>query len=99
MPSTSTKPKSTSEAKPSGQPGQPGQPGHASGTQIGVVESDIRNKTRKVVVRWTVKHPKYGKYLKKRTVLHVHDEGNESKKGDIVEVSPCRPLSKTKFSN
>lgn len=71
--------------------------GPVPGTQVGVVESDARDKTRKVVVRWTVKHPKYGKYLKKRTVLHVHDEANESRKGDTVEVAPCRPLSRTKF--
>jgi small subunit ribosomal protein S17 len=43
-----------------------------------------------------VKHPKYGKYLKKRTVLHVHDEKNVSKKGDRVEIAECRPISKTK---
>lgn len=67
-----------------------------TGTQIGVVESDVRQKTRKVVVNYLDKHPKYGKYVRKRTVLHVHDENNESKNGDLVEVAPCRPLSKTK---
>lgn len=68
----------------------------AKGARIGVVESDARDKTRKVVVQFLAKHPKYGKYLRKRTALHVHDEGNESKRGDRVEVAPCRPVSKTK---
>ena len=66
------------------------------GTRIGVVEADARDKTRKVVVSYMSKHPKYGKYIRKRTVLHVHDENNESHSGDRVEVAPCRPLSKTK---
>lgn len=66
------------------------------GTRIGTVESDRREKTRKVVIAYLAKHPKYGKYVKRRTVLHVHDEGNESRNGDVVEVAPCRPLSKTK---
>ena len=61
-----------------------------------MVESDARDKTRKVVVNYMTKHPKYGKYVRKRTVLHVHDENNESHSGDRVEVAPCRPLSKTK---
>lgn len=67
-----------------------------TGSRIGTVESDTRDKTRKVVVEFLAKHPKYGKYLRKRTVLHVHDEENASKKGDKVEVAPCRPVSKTK---
>jgi small subunit ribosomal protein S17 len=65
-------------------------------TKTGVVQSDQRDKTRKVVVSYLDPHPKYGKYIRKRTVLHVHDEKNESKVGDIVEVAQCRPLSKTK---
>ena len=64
--------------------------------KVGVVESDARSKTRKVAINFSVKHPKYGKYLKKRTVLHVHDENNESRKGDRVEIAECRPISKTK---
>lgn len=64
--------------------------------RVGVVESDARNKTRKVAINFSVKHPKYGKYLKKRTVLHVHDEQNVSHKGDRVEIAECRPISKTK---
>ncbi|MEN0020501.1 MAG: 30S ribosomal protein S17 [Planctomycetota bacterium] len=66
------------------------------GARIGVVESDARDKTRKVVVNYVAKHPKYGKFVKRRTVLQVHDEENVSALGDLVEVGPCRPISKTK---
>ena len=65
-------------------------------TRQGVVESDARDKTRTVVVGYLTRHPKYGKYIRQRTVLQVHDEGNESRKGDRVEVVPCTPISKTK---
>lgn len=65
-------------------------------TRVGVVESDKRSKTRKVVVSFKSMHPKYGKFVSKRTILHVHDEQNESKLGDTVEVAECRPVSKTK---
>jgi small subunit ribosomal protein S17 len=64
--------------------------------KIGIVESDKRAKTRKVAITFSVKHPKYGKYIRKRTVLHVHDEQNTSKTGDRVEIAECRPISKTK---
>jgi len=67
-----------------------------NGAKIGVVESDSRDKSRKVVIQYRTKHPKYGKYVSKRTVLHVHDEKNESHMGDVVEVAQCRPISKTK---
>ncbi len=67
------------------------------GIRQGVVETDARDKTRKVVIRFRAPHPKYGKYVSRRTVLHVHDENNESRTGDVVEVAPCRPMSKTKF--
>jgi small subunit ribosomal protein S17 len=62
----------------------------------GVVASDKGDKTIKVVVAFQTRHPKYGKYLKRRTVLHAHDEKNEAREGDTVEVAECRPLSKTK---
>ena len=65
-------------------------------TVVGVVASDKGNKTIKVVVNYQTKHPKYGKYLKRRTVLHAHDEKNDAKLGDTVEIAECRPLSKTK---
>jgi small subunit ribosomal protein S17 len=64
--------------------------------KVGIVESAARDKTRKVSIMYSVKHPKYGKYMRKRTVLHVHDEKNLSRKGDRVEVAECRPISKTK---
>ena len=63
---------------------------------IGVVTSDKVSKTRKVVFEYLARHPKYNKYVKRQTVLHVHDEKNESHVGDHVEVMQCRPLSKTK---
>jgi small subunit ribosomal protein S17 len=62
----------------------------------GVVASDKGNKTIKVVVNYQQRHEKYGKYLKRRTVLHAHDEKNEAKEGDTVEIAECRPLSRTK---
>lgn len=65
-------------------------------SRIGTVESDKRDKTRTVVVAFTAMHPKYGKYVRKRTVLQVHDEKNESRTGDRVEVAPVRPMSRTK---
>ena len=64
--------------------------------KTGVVESDSRDKTRKVVINFLTKHPKYGKYLRRRTVIQVHDENNESHVGDRVEIAECRPISKTK---
>jgi small subunit ribosomal protein S17 len=62
----------------------------------GVVASDKGDKTIKVVVNYQTKHPKYGKYLKRRTVLHAHDEKNEAREGDTVEIAECRPMSRTK---
>ncbi len=64
--------------------------------RVGIVESDTRDKSRRVAVSFTVKHPKYGKYMRRRTTLHVHDAQNVSKKGDRVEIAECRPVSKTK---
>ena len=62
----------------------------------GVVASDKGNKTIKVVVEYQTRHEKYGKFLKRRTVLHAHDEVNDAKLGDTVEIAECRPISKTK---
>ncbi len=64
--------------------------------RVGIVESDARDKSRRVSVSFTVKHPKYGKYMRRRTTLQVHDAENVSKKGDRVEIAECRPISKTK---
>jgi small subunit ribosomal protein S17 len=62
----------------------------------GVVASDKGDKTIKVVVAYQTRHEKYGKYLKRRTVLHAHDETNDAKEGDTVEIAECRPISRTK---
>ncbi|MCA9191241.1 MAG: 30S ribosomal protein S17 [Planctomycetales bacterium] len=63
---------------------------------IGVVTSDRASKTRRVEINRTVRHQKYGKFVKRKTVCHVHDENNESAVGDKVEIQECRPLSKLK---
>jgi small subunit ribosomal protein S17 len=65
-------------------------------TEIGIVKSDKMDKTRRVEVERLVPHPKYGKFLKRRTVCHAHDEGNTTHVGDIVEIMETRPLSKLK---
>jgi small subunit ribosomal protein S17 len=64
--------------------------------EIGVVTSDKMNKTRRVVVERLVPHPKYGKMMRRRTVCHAHDEHNQSRTGDLVEIMETRPLSKLK---
>jgi small subunit ribosomal protein S17 len=63
---------------------------------VGIVTSDKASKTRRVEINRTVKHPKYGKYIKRRSVCHVHDENNESAVGDKVEIQESRPLSRLK---
>src|SRR5216684_5596708 len=65
-------------------------------TAIGQVTSAKMNKTRRVEIGRLVKHVRYGKYIKRRTICHVHDEQNESRIGDTVEIMETRPLSKTK---
>ena len=65
-------------------------------TVTGVVVSNSGNKSVKVVIDFKVKHPKYGKYIKRRTKIGVHDEHNQSSVGDVVEITQCRPRSKTK---
>ncbi|HVS36118.1 MAG TPA: 30S ribosomal protein S17 [Gemmataceae bacterium] len=81
------------------QPTQPKAQPEARGrrrVEIGVVVSDKMNKTRRVEIPRLVKHPRYGKYIKRRTICHVHDEANDSHMGDTVEIMETRPLSKTK---
>lgn len=63
---------------------------------IGVVTSDKMDKSRRVEIDRLVKHKKYGKFIKSRTVCHTHDESNESKLGDTVEIIECPPKSKLK---
>ena len=65
-------------------------------TRIGVVSSNKMDKTITVEVERKVKHPLYGKFLKKTTKFHAHDERNEASVGDIVRIMETRPLSKTK---
>src|SRR5438552_9436033 len=65
-------------------------------TLTGVVTRDKMNKTRRVEIPRLVKHPRYGKYIKRRTVCYVHDENNETHAGDTVEIMETRPLSKLK---
>jgi len=65
-------------------------------TRTGTVVSDKSNKTIVVAVAFQKRHAKYGKYLRRHSKLHVHDENNECKVGDRVEVAYTRPLSKTK---
>jgi small subunit ribosomal protein S17 len=65
-------------------------------TLVGVVTGDKMSKTRRVEIQRLVKHPQYGKYIKRRTVCYVHDENNESHAGDVIEIMETRPLSKLK---
>jgi len=65
-------------------------------TVVGVVTRDKMNKTRRVEIPRLVKHARYGKYIKRRTICYVHDEKNESHAGDTVEIMETRPLSKLK---
>ena len=65
-------------------------------TAVGVVTSDKMKKTRRVEIPRLEKHPRYGKYIKRRTICYVHDEANESRAGDTVEIMESRPMSKLK---
>ncbi len=65
-------------------------------TRVGVVSSNKMDKTITVKVERKIKHPLYGKFLKKSTSFHAHDEKNECSIGDIVKIMESRPLSKTK---
>ena len=62
----------------------------------GVVTSNKSDKTVTVKIERKVKHPLYGKVIKRATKVHAHDEDNSASIGDIVSVKECRPLSKTK---
>ncbi len=65
-------------------------------TKLGVVSSNKMDKTITVNVERKVKHPLYGKFVKKTTKFHAHDEKNECSIGDTVKIMESRPLSKTK---
>ncbi len=64
--------------------------------QSGTVVSDKMNKSAVVLIERRVKHPIYGKFMKKSTKLHIHDENNECGVGDTVQITECRPISRTK---
>ena len=64
--------------------------------EVGVVTRDKMDKTRRVEIPRLVKHPRYSKYIKRRTICYVHDETNQSRIGDTVEIMETRPLSKLK---
>ena len=65
-------------------------------TQVGRVISDKMHKTVTVLVERRVKHPLYGKVVTRSRKYHAHDENNEYKQGDLVEIEACRKLAKTK---
>jgi small subunit ribosomal protein S17 len=63
---------------------------------MGKVVSNKMDKTIAVSVERMVKHPTYGKYIRRTTKLLAHDESNECKEGDVVSIKPCRPMSRRK---
>ncbi len=65
-------------------------------TLTGRVVSDKMDKSAVVLVERRVKHPLYGKFIRRSTKLHIHDENNECKQGDKVTIKECRPMSRTK---
>ena len=65
-------------------------------TIVGRVVSDKMDKTVSVAIERTIKHPVYGKYIRRTTKLMAHDEANECKPGDRVAISECKPISKNK---
>jgi small subunit ribosomal protein S17 len=65
-------------------------------TLTGQVVSDKMDKSAVVMVERKVRHPLYGKYIRRSSKLHVHDANNECRQGDTVTIQQCRPISKTK---
>jgi small subunit ribosomal protein S17 len=65
-------------------------------TLIGRVVSDKMDKSAVVLVERRVKHPLYGKFIRRSTKFHIHDENNECREGDTVTIRECRPVSRTK---
>jgi len=65
-------------------------------TVTGTVVSDKMDKSITVLIERRIKHPVYGKMIRRSTKLHAHDESNVCKTGDVVTIKECRPLSKTK---
>ncbi|WWP01567.1 MAG: 30S ribosomal protein S17 [Candidatus Dasytiphilus stammeri] len=65
-------------------------------TMKGRIISNLMHKSATVAIERFIKHPLYGKFIKRTTKLHIHDENNICRIGDLVEIKECRPLSKTK---
>lgn len=65
-------------------------------TLTGRVVSNKMDKSITVLIERRVKHPKYGKFVRKSTKIHAHDESNQCHEGDVVTIEECRPISKTK---
>ncbi|HEX5057164.1 MAG TPA: 30S ribosomal protein S17 [Gammaproteobacteria bacterium] len=63
---------------------------------VGRVVSNKMHKSATVLIERTVKHPLYGKFVRRSTKLHIHDENNACGMGDMVMIEECRPISKTK---
>jgi small subunit ribosomal protein S17 len=86
-----------SEAGGSAAAAAPGEaPVHGQRLLTGRVVSNKMDKTIAVSVERLVKHPTYGKYIRRTTKLLAHDESNECKEGDTVSIKPCRPMSRRK---
>ena len=65
-------------------------------TETGRVVSNKMDKTITVMVERKVKHPLYGKYIRRSSKFHAHDENNQCQEGDVVTIAECRPISKSK---
>ena len=64
--------------------------------RTGIVQSAACDRTRKVVIGYSVRHPRYGKFVRRTTKVLAHDEANDSREGDVVTIAECRPLSRRK---
>ncbi|MEJ8567459.1 30S ribosomal protein S17 [Elongatibacter sediminis] len=76
--------------------GDAGENTTVKGVKVGRVVSNKADKTVTVSLERQVKHPLYGKYIKRSSKVHAHDEENSCGEGDLVRIVPCRPMSKTK---
>jgi small subunit ribosomal protein S17 len=95
--STSAGPETpASQGAPAGSPGEPVTKSRKPKTVVGNVHSDKMRKTRTVRVQRLVKHPMYGKYVRRRSTFYVHDEDEVSREGDTVLIAETRPISKSK---
>ena len=63
---------------------------------VGIMKSDKRDKTLRVEIERRMRHPKYGKIIRRKTVCQVHDEASLAKSGDLVEIEECPPVSRSK---